>query len=77
MSPTIDTAPLPREAFSVTMRIGTIAALAADGKTATVSIADGSLTAVPMLASVATTTIGTRVLVLIDRETAIIIGNPK
>jgi len=64
------------------MRIGTIAAVAADGKTADVIIADETppgppITKVPMLASVATVTVGTRVLVLMDRETAIIVGNPK
>jgi hypothetical protein len=76
-TPTDGTQPLPREAWSVVMRIGTIAVLAADGKSADVAIADGTLTAVPMLASVATTTVGTCVLVLLDRETAIIVGNPK
>jgi hypothetical protein len=64
------------------MRIGTIAAVAANGLTADVVIADETpagppLTAVPILASVATTTVGARVLVLMDRETAIIVGNPK
>lgn len=71
------TQPLPREAFTTIIRTGTIAVLAADGKTADVAVADGTLTKVPLLASVATTTVGTRVTVLMDRESAIIIGNPK
>lgn len=71
------TQPLPREAFALLIRTGTIAVLAADGKTADVTVADGTLTAVPLLASVATTTVGTRVTVLMDRESAVIIGNPK
>lgn len=66
-----------RAHWSTVLRNGTVASVAADGRTVMVDGPDGPLGPVPVLATPVALTVGTRVAMLLDRGAALVIGIVK
>lgn len=67
-----DTFPFERNLRATVQRIGVVSAVAADGSTVDIAVPGGTLTGVPIAEHI-TAPVGKRVLVLLDRDAAVVV----